>query len=445
MRKSNLLKEYLNKLKNLDLILILSTLILIAIGILVLFSLTFNSKLNQDLLWNKQLIYSLISFVVMIGIACLDFNKIKKYALIFYGFSLGLLVVVLFYSKAIRNVHSWLSVAGLSFQPSEVAKISTILLLASYLASKSNRIKEFNYLILPFIIILIPSFLILKQPDLGTALVFLPFMFIMIYVTGADKTLICGLLIAGILAITITLLGAFIEIKLKHRVELNTFTFLNYYKWKVLIGLILIVFVISILSKLFKEAISSLKTTLVYFLSLATGVTSALFVFNFLKDYQKKRLLVFIDPSIDPLGYGYNIIQSKAAIGSGKLFGKGFLSATQTRLGFLPEQQADFIFSVIGEEFGLIGLLIVLFLFGVIIFRGLYLTCLAKNDFEFLVGIGVISLIAVQMIINVGVSTGIIPATGLPLPFVSYGGSSLFVFMMGIGLLLGIKNQKSLE
>lgn len=440
------MREYLDKLRNLDLILMIATLILVAVGILMIFSISSHDDIyKKNFLWRKQFAYFLVGFVSMIIIACSDYKVIKKYSFSFYIVNIVLLILVLVYSKPVRHVHSWFHIGGVSFQPSEIAKLSTILMLASYLAGKSERLKKVVNLVPVFIIALIPFFLIIKQPDLGTAMIFLPVIFIMLYVGGGEKDYLLAMLMMGFLMLTVTLLSAFIELKPESRLMLFK-NILNFLKNKkvLLIVISTMSFLIIVLNKLLKDTILrfNLRKTFIYFLSLVGGIVAPLFILNLLKGYQKERLLVFLDPDIDPLGSGYNIIQSKIAIGSGRIFGKGFLSGTQSQLGFLPEQQADFIFSVIGEELGLLGSLAVLILFVVIIYRGLYLICLAKDNFDFLVGVGILSLIGVQMLVNVGVATGIMPATGLPLPFVSYGGSSLCVFMLGIGILLGIKNQK---
>lgn len=440
------MREYLDKLRNLDFILIIATTALVVIGILMLFSISSHDNIyEENSLWRKQFGYFLVSLVGMIIISCLDYEVIKKHSFFFYIVNIVLLILVLIYSKPVRHVHSWFYIGGFSFQPSEIAKLSTILMLASYLADKSERLKEFVNLIPVFIITLIPLFLIIKQPDLGTAMMFLPVMLSMLYVSGIEKDYLLAMLIMSLLMLIVTLLCAFIELNPECRLIFFK-NILNCLRNKkvILIAIPTMSFIIIILNKLLKNTILrfNLKKVFIYFFSLGGGIITPLFILNLLKSYQKKRLLIFLDPNIDPLGAGYNIIQSKIAIGSGRIFGKGFLSGTQSQLGFLPERQADFMFSVIGEEFGLIGLLVVLVLFVIIIYRGFYLTYLAKNNFDFLVGVGVVSLIGAQMLISVGVTTGILPVTGLPLPFVSHGGSSLCVFMLGIGILLGIKNQK---
>jgi rod shape determining protein RodA len=381
----------------------------------------------------------------MISISFLDFKKLKRYAVILYLINIFLLIWVLFFSVPVRGVHSWLSLGVFSFQPSELAKLSTILILAGYLSQRSIRLDRFIYLIPAFLITLIPAVLIVKQPDLGTALIFFPVMFIMLYMAGVKRSYLLAILLAGLLLVGITLFNVYIELKPESDIGIikNIIIFLRNERY-VFLSMVIISILILLVYRLFKNTIFSfpLKNSFLYLFCIFIGIITPFIGYNFLEDYQKKRLLVFLDPNIDPLGSGYNIIQSKITIGSGRIWGKGFLSGTQTKLGFLPERETDFMFSVIGEEFGLIGILVVIILYVIIISRGLYITYFSKDDFDFLVGIGIISLISVQMIVSIGVAIGIFPVTGLPLPLVSYGGSSLFVFMLGIGLLLGIRNQE---
>ncbi|MDI6786035.1 MAG: rod shape-determining protein RodA [bacterium] len=434
----------INKIRNVDFILVIATIVLVSIGILIIFSISYQNGINKvNLFWKKQCIYSLIGFVCMIIISCLNYEVIRKYSFIIYSINIVFLVLVLLYASPIRHVHSWFCIGGFSFQPSEIAKLSTILMLANYLSRESEKLKKNVNIFYVFIIVLIPLFLISKQPDLGTAVLFFPVMFIMLYVNGIKKDYLLAIVIISFMVVLFTIICAIVEFKPKYEITLfeNVLTLIK--SKKTIFIVVLIMSFITVLNKLFKNTVLrfNLRKTFIYYLSFIGGAVIPVLMFNFLKSYQKKRLFVFLDPNIDPLGAGYNIIQSKIAIGSGKIFGKGFLSGTQSQLGFLPEQQTDFVFSVIGEEFGLAGLLTVILLFVIIIYRGLYLTYLAKNNFDFLIGIGIVSLIGTQMLISMGVATGIMPVTGLPLPFVSYGGSSLCTFMLGIGILLGIKNQ----
>jgi rod shape determining protein RodA len=195
---------------------------------------------------------------------------------------------------------------------------------------------------------------------------------------------------------------------------------------------------------MFRDAEIKFTNFLLSYIIIGVSMFFSLIIDSFLKEYQRKRILVFIDPNIDPLGAGYNIIQSKIAIGSGKLFGKGLLNGTQNQLGFLPERQTDFIFSVIGEELGFIGAMVLLFLFCVIIYRGIAIAFSSRDMFGCLLAAGIISMIAVQIFINIGIATGIMPVTGLTLPLVSYGGSSLFITMVSLGIVLNIRLRRYL-
>jgi rod shape determining protein RodA len=180
------------------------------------------------------------------------------------------------------------------------------------------------------------------------------------------------------------------------------------------------------------------------YITLCGGAGLSLLVERFLADYQRKRLLVFISPEIDPLGSGYNIIQSKIAVGSGGLFGKGFLEGVQSQLGFLPERHTDFIFSVIGEEWGFVGASFLLLLYGILISQGIHIADTSRDMFGSLLAAGIVGLISFQVIVNIGMAIGMMPVVGLPLPLVSYGGSSLLMTLTSIGLLLNIKVRRFL-
>ncbi|WP_457551805.1 rod shape-determining protein RodA [Desulfobacula sp.] len=359
-------------IKNFDWGLIMLILVICSIGLVILYSALSASVLSLEngpgevhILFKKQMIWMGAGFIIMMIIMMIDFRDLDKLNLFIYALCIGLLISVLFFGKIGGGSRRWLALGFVRVQPSELMKIALIISLASvYATSVSKEGLNFRKLIKPSILCMIPFFLIVNQPDLGSGLLLL--------------------LIAG----SITL---FVKVERK---VLLTFS-----------------------------GISLAATPLVWFT---------------LKDYQKYRILTFLNPDRDPLGAGYHIIQSKIAIGSGMLTGKGFLKGTQNALSFLPEQHTDFIVSVLSEEWGLVGCSILLILYFVLLFWGLNIAYNCRNMFGSILAFGVTTMIFWQIFINIGMVMGLMPVVGVPLPLVSYGGSSVITNMMGFGILLNI-------
>jgi rod shape determining protein RodA len=347
--------------------LLILVLIISSIGILNLYSATFGEM--ESHLYGKQIIWIGIGLALALFITVFDYRFYRDLAYLFYGISLILLLGVLIYGTIHSEISRWIKIGPFFFQPAEMAKITIILSLAKYFDRFSKRDGyQLRDLIFPFVILLVPSLMVAKQPDLGTA-------------------------------ISILLIGFSIVLFVK-------------VKWKSL--MIMIVGSFSILP----------------------------FMWNFLMPYQKKRILTFFRPELDPLGAGYHIIQSKIAIGSGGVWGKGFLKGTQCKLHFIPAQHTDFIFSVLAEEWGLSGGLILLGLYLFLIAWGANTSIRSKDRFGAIVAFGVVSMFFWHVIINIGMALGIMPVVGMPLPFMSYGGSAILAMMAGVGLVLNIKMRR---
>jgi rod shape determining protein RodA len=410
--------------KKIDWILVVSLCGLVTIGSLSIYSASYNWT---PPLWKKQIIWIILGLLGLIAASFIDPHTLKRNSLFIYISSLLLLIVVLF-MPPIRNVSSWFTIGGISIQPSELAKLALIIMLASYLCDKDEA-GSWSSLILPTCIICsLPILLILCQPDVGTSLSFICLFFVMLYFTGIEKISFLFLLIlAGVGVIGLLF---FSLLKFEYDISLS-FVLISL---GAIITLLFIIFAsIAYFSKNKKVWLLFIASILSLFLSLSCSFL--------LKPYQEKRLIVFLKPSIDPLDAGYNIIQSKIAIGGGGLKGMGFLKGTQSHLGFLPERTTDFIFSVWAEEFGFVGSILLLFFYGLLIFRGLEIAERAPDRFSRFLGIGISTMIAISVFINIGITLGILPATGIPLPFVSYGGSSLLTNMVGVGLVLAIKKK----
>jgi rod shape determining protein RodA len=393
-----------NKLQDkFDFWLWVSAVALVCIGLAAIYSSTLNNPAANGN-FEKQLIWAVVSIIVFFVIYSLPTNTFRMITIPSYLISLLLLVVVVVIGRKIYGARSWLSFGAFGFQPSEFAKIGTILALAAFLSRRNTNIESFFDIILTLIIGFIPVGLILLEPDMGTALVFVGMILVMIFWKGISLFGLFVVLSPGFVALA-SLFG-------------------SYYLFGALIIVAGALF-------FFKKDIFFSGSIMA--LNIGAGFFTD-YVYKALSPHQQRRIQSFVDPSADPLGAGYNAIQAKVAIGSGGLFGKGFLHGNQTQLQFIPEQWTDFIYCVIGEEFGFIGAVIVMILFLIIFLRIFRVASISKDEFLSLTLVGILSVYLIHLFINIGMTVGIMPVIGIPLPFVSYGGSSLLVnmFMLGI-------------
>ncbi len=340
------------------------------ISILNLYSATYPIRdLGGSEIFLKQIYWFLIGFTVFLLMTTFNYYVLERLAYPAYFLTIALLILVLVVGKVMSGSQRWLSLGPISFQPSELAKIAMVLVLAKFFSERGDY-KEYRLRDLwqPFILTAIPCFLILKEPDLGTTL------------------------FLGLVSISVVLIA-----------KVN---------WKSLV-----------------------------ILAGATFLAAPAIWFG-LKEYQQKRVLSFLRPDMDPLGSGYHINQSKIAIGSGQFWGKGFLKGTQTRLHFLPEQHTDFAFSVLAEEWGLIGSIVLLLVYLFMILWGLNIAKNSKDRFGSMIAVGIVAIVFWQVAINVGMVTGLLPVVGIPLLLFSYGGSSLITTMAAMGILMNISMRR---
>ena len=399
--------------QKLDYITILIVLVLVSIGLLAIYSATHSGDENSNQYFTKQLTWAIIGSLLMIAASYLPFKLLIRISYILYVFTLLLLVIVLFFGKAGQGAERWLVVGSLRIQPSELAKLATILAVSRFLSDKYANVNKFKYLFLSVLMILIPFILIARQPDLGTALVFLVLIIPMLFWAGLH-----WFTLFIIISPLFTLIFSF-----------NLWAFM---------AMMFIVIVILYLSKR-KIYVS----VLIFLINIAVGIATPK-IWDTLHPYQQKRILTFINPEQDPKGAGYQIIQSQVAIGSGGIWGKGFLKGSQTHLRFLPAQHTDFIFSVIGEEFGFFGVTVILLLYLALLIRLAIIAYAVKNQFGSMVLIGIITVIFFHVIINIGMTIGFAPVTGLPLPYLSYGVSFLIINLLMIGTALNISRNRFL-
>ncbi|MEA2030402.1 MAG: rod shape-determining protein RodA [candidate division Zixibacteria bacterium] len=392
--------------RSLDWKLIGAALLLSLIGILMILSSQYHADSEfAQTYYERQLIWLLIAVFVFAIVIHLPLRLFDVTAYLLYGITVLALVAVLFIGATRMGASRWFSFGVMNLAPSDIAKLTLIFALARFFAYCKMGIASKQRLILSFMLAIIPMALILKQPDLGTSLVFPVILFALWYWSGLSL-----LYLFLIVSPLVSLVAAS-----------------HWIAWAV--------YIVILLGILFSLRPGMLFGITAVVVNLAFGIVTP-FLWNQLADYQKLRILSFLDPSRDPRGAGYQIIQSKIAIGSGGIWGKGLLGGSQTRLDFLPERHTDFIFSVLGEEFGLWGALIVISLFAFIIFRAIRISARCRSRFTSFVVFGAASILLFQLLVNVGMTLGFMPVTGLALPFISYGGTSLVLSWTLIALMV---------
>lgn len=375
----------------------------------------------------NQIIWVGMGITILLLIVSIPSRFLFGFAYVFYALSCMLLIAAIFTGITSKGSERWIAVAGFRVQPSEFAKIGLLFALARYLSQKTVSLGRLTSFVVPGILILIPFALVLKQPDLGTALVFgamaLPMFF------WAGLTLLeVFYLVSPALSLVLSLIPLIVAYGSE-----TAPGFVGAIPWGVFF------IVLCVILYLTRPPFLILVGTIIANLTTAT-ITTVLWN-SFLKDYQKSRIISFINPQLDPFGAGYQVIQSKVAVGSGALFGKGFLQGTQSRLSFLPEQHTDFIFSVLGEQFGLFGSALVISLFLFLIIRSYLSTHMIRNRFSNLIIVGAASILAFHVYVNIAMTIGMMPVTGLPLPFLSYGGSFAITVSILIGLILNARHS----
>jgi rod shape determining protein RodA len=348
--------------------LILLLTVIAGIGFVMLYSAA-NGSLQPWAL--RQMVRFVAGIVLLVGISLVDPRFWLRYAYAIYGTALALLVAVEIAGDIGMGAQRWISLGVLNLQPSEVMKIALIIVLARYFHSLPESAEgKLRHLVWPALLALVPAALVLRQPDLGTALMLLMITATMFFLAGVRL-------------------------------------------WKFGAALGAVVAVVPI-------------------------------AWHFLKDYQKNRILTFLDPETDPLGAGYHILQSKIALGSGGMFGKGFMQGSQSHLNFLPEKQTDFIFTMLAEELGLIGGLALLSLYLLVLVYGFSIALRAQSQFGRLLALGVTVTFFLYVFINIAMVMGLVPVVGVPLPLISYGGTSMLTLLIGFGILIGVNVHRDL-
>jgi len=351
-------------LKNIDLGIVISTILLIAYGMAAISSATHIRSGGSAGTLKVQIIAFILGIIGVIVILLIDYKTFGDNYVLIYIINVFLLALVLIIGFSTKGTKGWIDLGPVNMQPSEIVKIGYILTFAKYLEKKKDNLNRLIDVLPAMLHLGLIVGLIMLQPDAGTALVFIFISIFMLFAAGISYKIIAGAFGAFLISLPVM--------------------------WKLL------------------------------------------------KPYQQSRILVFLNPELDPMDKGYHVIQSKTAIGSGQLWGKGLFEGTQNNLGFVLERHTDFIFSVIGEELGLIGALVLMMLFLWLLLRCIHIAKVSKDDYGMLICVGIISMFLFHILENIGMTIGLMPVTGIPLPFISYGGSSLLTNMAAVGLVLNV-------
>jgi len=396
------------QLRDFDLGLLAACLGLVAIGIVMVYSATHGAAdASLTDLPRRQLIWAVLGMGALVAALFVSQDTIEALSPFLYGVGIALLVAVLIFGVGKTGEKRWFDLGPLRLQPSELAKYATVFALARWLTRKKTKLERTTDLVVPLLIVFVPMALVLREPDLGTSLMF-PFILLPMLYWGGLRPILLLLLVTPALSMVLSF----------HAVAWTLFL--------VALGWLLYASRLLLMDKL-----------AVFGACVLTGRLSP-FLWSHLEEYQKHRILAFLSPEKYRFSTGYQLIQSKIAIGSGSALGKGFLQGTQKNYAFLPEQHTDFIFSVLGEEFGFLGCAVVLLLYLYLVLAMLRLAAQARNRFASLTIVGIASALFIQSAVNVGVTLGLSPVTGMPLPLLSYGGTSLLVTLSAIGVVLGM-------
>ncbi len=418
-----MIREYKSKglFANIDKPLVLLYTILVFFGLLNIYAAVYNddhsSIFDFSQSYGKQLIWIFTAFLIGLFVIVIDSKFYTTFAFVFYGVSILLLFVVLFVGKEIAGSKSWLGVGDFGIQPSEFAKIATAMAVAKLLGESNRNINQKTTRFVAYLLLALPILFILFQNDTGSSIVFLSF-FLVFYREGMNGTIIWF----GLLAVFIFIFTLIFNL------------------WYVILFLSVVGLIVWFFTRKYKRAVYTIA--LIYILSI--GFTFGVeYVFaNILQDHQRDRVEILLGLKSDPKGVGYNVNQSKIAIGSGGFLGKGFLEGTQTKFKFVPEQSTDFIFCTVGEEWGFIGSSFLVFIFFLLIIRIVILAEKQRSAFSRIYGYGVAMILFTHIVINIGMTMGIMPVIGIPLPFLSYGGSSLWSFTLLLFIFIRLDMNK---
>ena len=399
-----------------DPVLVLAVFLLTAIGVAMIYSAGQLDVPDPGVvhIWRMQLVWWIIAAVTLVAVSRIGVRWFEWASVPLYALSIVLLIAVLFIGVGhgtAKGTRQWIPLGPVSFQPSQFANLATVLLLARVMGTWREAPSSVFQLWKPVAIVALPMLLVLAEPDLGVAIIFGAILIATLYWAGTPVG-VMFLLLSPMLALILAFQG-----------------------W------IFSAYMVALIVFLYLYKTYLVEASVVVAANLLAG-TVAVPLWNHLKPYQKARLTVFLDPTQDPRGSGYHVIQSRVAIGSGGLLGKGYTMGTQKRLAFLPEQHTDFIFSVVGEEFGFLGTMVVLTLFGLVLWRLARIAERVADPFAGIVVFGIFGAWFAHVVENIGMTVGVTPVTGIPLPFISYGGSFLLATYIALGIVERIATEQ---
>jgi rod shape determining protein RodA len=408
--------------ENIDWTLILLYLALVLIGWVNIYAAVYNedhnSILDMSQSYGKQLIWILTSLFIGLVIILTDARFFSTFSYLIYGFTIALLIGVLLFGNTVAGSKSWFHIGSFGLQPAEFAKFATNLALAKFFSGQHINVKDFKTRFIPLVLLGTPALLILIQNDTGSALVYSSFILVLYRMGLSGNFLLAGVMVA-IIAVSTLMVGQLYVMGFVLAIALALLFFIKRNRANILnlIGLLL----------------------------LGIGfIFSVNYAFdNFLGDHQKSRIDVLLGKTLDLKGAGYNVNQSKIAIGSGGFLGKGFLNGTQTKYNFVPEQSTDFIFCTVGEEWGFVGTTTVIVLFVLLLIKIVNVAERQRSTFSLIYGYGVASILFFHFVINIGMTIGLVPVIGIPLPFFSYGGSSLWAFTILLFIFIRLDTKRA--
>ena len=409
--------RFLDQSLKFDWLFILLTAALMCCGVTLVYSATVAEDISVlDMFWFKQIVYFVFGSVFAVALVFVRIDWLKRAALPLYWISLILLCVVLFIAgDVVKGAGRWIDLGIFKLQPSEFAKIAYLLTISYWLSKHPVSLFKMKNFVVPLMLFVVPFALVLKQPDLSTALVFIAVTMVGFFFAGLTLTDMF-LIVSPVLSVLFS-----------HSQAIG---------FEVLWGLLICVVVFALV----RRRLPKVLTGIILLANILAGYTSSM-AWNMLEPHQQKRVNTFLDPMSDPLGDGYQVLQSLTAIGSGGLTGKGFGNGTQTNLAFLPEEHTDFIFSVLGEQFGFAGCAFVLCLYALFLWRATSICKQSSDPFVTLMVMGASTIFLFHILVNIAMTIGLMPVTGLPLPFLSYGGSFALTCMVLVGFLLCLRYQ----
>ncbi|MBP5251104.1 MAG: rod shape-determining protein RodA [Treponema sp.] len=422
-----------------DFTLLTSVLILTTCGIIFIYSAGVNAeRASAHYEYSKQIVWAVISVLAMTVFALINYNIFYRYSPHILAVSIAVLMLILLKGRISGGARSWIGIFGFGIQPSELTKISYTLFLAWYLERSENE-QPFKRFAISLISLFIPMGVILVQPDFGTASVFIAIFLVACFMANIKAIYLVSFVGCGVLAVILAVLP-----ELYKNSSFFLLRLISNSKFHLVLGLG--TFLITVISLI---AYKQFKVKYWYYIALVTGIICASLILSFgmwkvfqKYEYQIKRLLSFINPEKEKLGSGWQIINSKNSIGSGGLFGRGFLNGHLTQANFLPEATTDFIFSIFCEEMGFAGGIVIFLAYMLLFMRTIYIIKQTTSKYACYIASGILGMFFYHFMINVGMTMGLMPITGIPLPFLSYGGSSLLTSMIAVGILMSINYRR---